>query len=195
MEFIAHRINTIEDLKQVPTEYGVEIDLRDFGERLVLQHDPFKDGQEFEEYLKCYKHGTMILNIKSERIEFMALELVKMYRIRKYFLLDSSFPMIYHLSKNGEKNIALRFSEYEGLDTILNMAGKVGWVWVDCFNDFPLTLEAYQKIKSHFKICLVSPELQNHSLELIKTFKSYLKDFKFEIDAVCTKRPELWKAI
>ena len=49
MEFIAHRINTIEELKQVPTEYGVELDLRDFGERLVLQHDPFKDGEDFEE--------------------------------------------------------------------------------------------------------------------------------------------------
>jgi len=27
------------------------------------------DGEGFAEYLKHYEHGTMILNIKSERIE------------------------------------------------------------------------------------------------------------------------------
>ena len=71
----------------------------------------------FEEYLKHYDHGTMILNIKSERIEFRVLELLKKYKVEKYFFLDSSFPMIYLLSEQGEKNIALRFSEFEGLDT------------------------------------------------------------------------------
>ena len=29
MEYIAHRINTIEELKQLPTEVGVELDIRD----------------------------------------------------------------------------------------------------------------------------------------------------------------------
>ena len=77
MEYIAHRINTIEELKQIPSEYGVELDLRDYGRRLILQHDPFKDGEDFEEYLKHYNHGTMILNIKSERIEFKVLDLIK----------------------------------------------------------------------------------------------------------------------
>ena len=69
MHFIVHRVNTIKDLLNTPVEYGVEVDLRDFGEKLVLQHDPFKDGESFEEYLKNYNHGTMILNIKSEGIE------------------------------------------------------------------------------------------------------------------------------
>lgn len=69
MEFITHRINIIDELKQVPFEYGVELDLRDYGDRLILQHDPFKDGEDFEEYLKHYNHRTMILNIKSERVE------------------------------------------------------------------------------------------------------------------------------
>lgn len=98
MKFIAHRINTVEELKKIPTEYGVELDLRDRGERLILQHDPFKDGEDFEEYLKHYHHGLMILeNIKSERIEHRVLELVHKYNVREYFLLDSSFPMIFLL--------------------------------------------------------------------------------------------------
>jgi len=36
MEFIAHQINTIEELKCVPKEYGIEVDLRDYGDRLIL---------------------------------------------------------------------------------------------------------------------------------------------------------------
>ena len=187
MEFIAHRINTIEELKQVPIEYGVELDLRDFGERLILQHDPFKDGEDFEEYLKHYEHGTMILNIKSERIEHKVLELIQKYGIKKYFFLDSSFPMIYLLSKSGESNIALRFSEFEGVDTILAMAGKVEWIWVDCFTKLPITAENYKLLKEHgFKFCLVSPELQGQS-EKLESYKQYLESENIIFDAICTK--------
>ena len=39
MIFIAHRINTIRQLKDIPKECGVEVDLRDFGDRLILQHE------------------------------------------------------------------------------------------------------------------------------------------------------------
>ena len=94
MHFIAHRVNTIKDLLNTPVEYGVEVDLRDFGKKLILQHDPFKDGESFEEYLKNYNHGTMILNIKSEGIETKVLKLLRQYNVKSYFFLDCSFPMI-----------------------------------------------------------------------------------------------------
>jgi hypothetical protein len=187
MEYIAHRINTIEELKQVPEEYGVELDLRDYGDKLVLQHDPFKSGEDFEEYLKHYNHGTMILNVKSERIEHKVLELIEKYGIKKYFFLDSSFPMIYLLSKSGEKNIALRFSEFEGIDTILSMSGKVEWVWVDCFTMLPITVENYKLLKEHgFKFCLVSPELQGQN-EKLDEYQNYLEQNEIIFDAICTK--------
>ena len=185
MEYIAHRVNTIKELKQTPTEYGVELDLRDFENKLILQHDPFKDGEEFEEYLKYYKHGTMILNIKSERIEFRVLELIKKYNINKYFFLDSSFPMIYQLVKQGENNIALRYSEFEGIDTLKNMIGSVKWVWVDCFTKFPLDINSYKILKESFKLCLVSPELQGHSESMLAQFYAKTKEITF--DAICTK--------
>lgn len=187
MEYIAHRINTIEELKKIPKEYGVELDLRDFADRLILQHDPFKDGEDFEEYLKNYNHGTMILNIKSERIEHKVLELIQKYNIKKYFFLDSSFPMIYLLSKSGEKNIALRFSEFEGIDTILNMVGKVEWIWVDCFSKLPITTKNYNLLKNNgFKFCLVSPELQGQN-EKLEFYKQYLQNEGIVFDAICTK--------
>jgi hypothetical protein len=195
MEYIAHRINTIEELKQIPKEYGVELDLRDFAEKLILQHDPFTDGEDFEEYLKHYNHGTMILNIKSERIEHKVLELLKKYNIKKYFFLDSSFPMIYLLSKDGEKNIALRFSEFEGTDTIVNMKNKVKWIWVDCFSKLPITKENYEFLKENgYKFCLVSPELQGQEEKLVE-YKKYLEDEEIIFDALCTKvyNIEKWK--
>lgn len=187
MEYIAHRINTVKELKELPVEYGVELDLRDFGERLILQHDPFMDGEDFEEYLKYYKHGTMILNVKSERIEYKVLELIKKYNIEEYFFLDSSFPMIHLLSENGEKNMAIRFSEFEGIDTIINMTNKVKWVWIDCFSKLPITKESYKVLKNYgFKLCLVSPELQLQEKKL-EIYKKYLYDNQIFVDAICTK--------
>lgn len=188
MEFIAHRINSIEELKTLNEEFGVELDLRDGNDgQIYISHDPFQSGDSFEAYLKEYHHGTMILNIKSERIEHKVIDLLCKYKINKYFFLDSSFPMIKLLSDNGEKNIALRFSEFEGLDTIKNMQGKVNWIWVDCFTIMPLTEEiALELKKMGFKICIVSPELQGQP-EKIDIYKTQLKQQNIEIDAVCTK--------
>ena len=194
MEFIAHRINNIDELKELSLEYGVELDLRDdLNGNLYMQHDPFIEGVNFEEYIKEYKHGTMILNIKSERIEHKVLELISKYNITKYFFLDSSFPMIKLLSDMGERNIAIRFSEFEGMDTLRKMAGKVDWVWVDCFTELPLNDDTYNEIKSlGYKICIVSPDLQGQP-EKIKEYKKQIS--KYEIDAICTKKYniEKWK--
>lgn len=188
MEYIAHRINTIKELKELDSRYGVELDLRDnLNGRIYISHNPFEEGEDFEEYLKAFNHGTMILNIKSERIELKVLELLKTYDINKYFFLDSSFPMIKLLSDMGEYNIALRYSELEGLDTIRNMAGKAKWVWVDCFTYLPITYEIYKELKElGYQICIVSPELEGKP-EKLKEYKEQLNRDGIEMDAVCTK--------
>ena len=64
----------------------------------------------------------------------------------------------------------------------------VRWVWIDCFNHFPLTEKIYHKIKAcGLKICLVSPELHGHNVIRIEEFKKIIKDNRFIIDAICTK--------
>lgn len=187
MDIIAHRINTIKELKAVPEEFGVEIDLRGNGNNLILQHEPFKDGEHFEEFISYYKHKSIILNIKSERIEYNVLDILKKYNIKNYFFLDSSFPMIYQLSKNGEKNIAVRFSEFEGIDTILALKGMVKWIWVDCFTKLPINRKNFEIMKeADYKICIVSPDLYGRDEE-IKQYSLYLKKNGIDIDAVCTK--------
>ena len=188
MEFIAHRINTVAALETLPKEYGVEIDLRDaLDGRVYIAHDPFASGEDFEAYLKQYEHGTMILNIKSERIEFKVLELLEKYGIENYFFLDSSFPMIHAFVKSGERKVALRFSEFEGIDTLKNMQGQVEWVWVDCFTKLPIDHELFLQLKKmDYKLCLVSPELQGRD-EDIENYKTYLASQEIIFDAICTK--------
>ena len=51
MNFIAHRINTIEELKRIDKKYGVEMDIRDYGNDLILSHDPFKEIQYYRLFL------------------------------------------------------------------------------------------------------------------------------------------------
>lgn len=188
MEYIAHRINTVEDLEKVPCHYGVELDIRDtLAGNISLQHEPFTPGEDFETFLQKYQHGTMIINVKSERVELRALELLQRYGIKTYFFLDSSFPMINLLVHQGEDRVALRYSEYEGMDTLLRLAGKIKWVWVDCFTKMPLTREDYLKIKDcGYKICIVSPDLTGREHE-IEMYGEILHQEQIEPDAVCTK--------
>lgn len=188
MEFIAHRINTIEELISVPYECGVELDLRDdLNNKIYISHNPFENGEYFEDYLKRYKNGTMILNVKSERIELPILKLLEKNNIDDYFFLDSSFPMIYQLNQCGNTNIALRYSEYEGMDTIRNMRGKAKWIWVDCFTKNPLTRVVYDEMKElGYKICFVSPELQGREEDLL-AYKHELTNSGIELDAICSK--------
>ncbi len=187
MQFIAHRINTVQGLAGIPVEYGVELDLRDFGNDLVLEHDPFKGGELFENYLKRYHNNTMIVNVKSERVELRALELLKKYNITNFFFLDSSFPMIITLSRQDETRSAIRFSEFEGLDTVLAVKDRVQWIWVDCFSILPLDRAVYQKLRATgLKLCLVSPELQGRADD-IAVYAEQMRKEGIEFDAICTK--------
>lgn len=195
MEFISHRINTIEALKNTPFEFGVELDLRDFGNEIILSHDPYVMGERFEDYLKIYKHGTLILNVKSERIEHQVLQMIQNAGVKDYFFLDSSFPMIYLLSQLGEENTAIRLSEFEGMDTLRHMKGKAKWVWVDCFTRFILTRDIMNELHElGYKICLVSPELQGRP-EDIERHAEVICEIGILPDAICTKEYQIekWK--
>ncbi len=197
MLYISHRINTVGELSALNSD-GVELDLRDDTDgKIYIEHEPFKRGEYFEDYLKCFHGGFMILNIKSERIEERVLELVKKYGVSDYFFLDSSFPMIYLLSEKGIHDIALRYSEFEGKDTIKAMAGRCRWIWVDCFSRLPITHADHLEFKDMgYKICIVSPELQGQP-EKIAEYGEYLVRENITPDAVCTKQYNIpaWKKI
>ena len=129
----------------------------------------------------------MIINVKSERIEHKIIELLNKYNISDYFFLDSSIPMIYLISEEGNNNFAVRFSEIEPVELSLAMKNRVKWVWVDCFSKLPINKEIYKTLKeNNFKLCLVSPELQGRESD-IEAYKKYLTDNNILFDAICTK--------
>ena len=191
---IHHRINTLEQLSTLKITDAIEFDVRDFGTQLVVQHDPFLGGLDFEEFIrKAGNKRFFIVNIKSEGIEFRVLSILATYQITSFFLLDCSFPMIVKLSASGEKRLAIRFSEVEDLETVLKSKDRVQWVWTDCFSRFPLTKEAEARIHEvGLKICIVSPELQGQ-VEKIEAYKNYMIQNNIVVDAICCKTPNSLK--
>lgn len=196
MRIIAHRRNAIAELEATPTQYGVEVDIRSHGERLIIHHDPFREGEDFERWMQSFRHGTLILNVKEEGLEARLLEIMKRSAVEDFFFLDQSFPFLVKWARNGERRCAVRVSEFESVDTALTLAGKVDWVWVDCFTRFPLTTESAGRLQqAGFKLCLVSPELQGRPPETeIPRLRATLASLRIAAEAVCTKRPDLWLA-
>ena len=195
MKLISHRRNTIAELRATDHKYGVEVDIRSEEQKLIMHHDPFVAGESFDEWIDAYQHGTLILNVKEEGLEARLIALMASKGIDDYFFLDQSFPFLVKWSKAGEHRCAVRVSEFESIETALTLAGKVDWVWVDCFTRFPLSHEDGQRLKkAGFKLCLVSPELQGRDAETeIPLLIRLLGDRGIQADAVCTKRPDLWE--
>jgi len=196
MKLISHRRNTVLELLATDSKYGIEVDIRSEGDRLIIHHDPFVAGESFDDWIDAYRHGTLILNVKEEGLEARLIALMQSKGIADYFFLDQSFPFLVKWSKAGEHRCAVRVSEFESIETALTLAGKVDWVWVDCFTRFPLSEHDARRLEdAGFKLCLVSPELQGRDANVeIPQLASLLKERNIVADAVCTKRPNLWEA-
>ena len=113
----------IEHLNRVPHNRGVEVDIRDYDGALRLCHDPFTRGEEFEEYLKHYNHSMIILNVKCDGLEDYVLSLMRKYDIRDYFFLDVTNPSLVRLAMRGIRDVAVRYSEFEPIESALALAG------------------------------------------------------------------------
>ena len=191
MIIIDHRRNLPIELSNTPIKYGIEMDIRSWGNKLIVTHDPFTDGVDFKDWILNYNHRLLIVNVKEEGLESKIEEILFHYGIENYFFLDQSFPFLIKSANKGQKRCAIRVSEFESIETALTLANKVNWIWVDCFTKNPLNKEQYQILKNAgFKLCFVSPELQGRELncEFIQEI------FNLGIpDAVCTKKPDIWE--
>jgi hypothetical protein len=193
MDIIAHRINLISELLELPVKYGCEIDIRSRNSKLILNHEPYVSGDSLVDYLDNYKHGLLVLNIKEAGIENDVLQLVRERNISSFFLLDVEFPYLYRASRLGERAIAVRFSEDEPIELVYNYNKLVDWVWVDTNTKLPIDSNN-TTILSSMQTCLVCPERWGRANDIIP-YRQSMKSLGFNPNAVMTnlKYTHLWE--
>lgn len=175
----------------------MEVDIRDYNNNLILNHDPFKTGENFLNYLKHFKHKFIIINIKSEGIESRVYKILNQRKIFNFFLLDVSIPFIVKLHKKLDKKIAIRVSDVEDIKTAKNFKNMLDWAWLDFFKIKKLRLNYLKNLKKlSYKTCYVSHELQERKAN--KEELNYLKKINnknLNLDMIIVKKKNLnkWK--
>lgn len=156
MKYVAHRINTLAGLASLSRDIGAEIDIRADGSRLYLNHDPFAPGESLVDFLDQYRHGLLVLNMKEAGLESETLRLVRERSIPEYFLLDVELPFLSRAKRQGERAVAVRFSEDEPIELAERFRKSVDWIWVDTISALPMTLADLPTLND-FRSCLVCP--------------------------------------
>ena len=193
MMIIQHRVNSSEQLKSTPTNFGVEIDLRSHDGELILAHEPFTSGEKFTDWLQVYGHELLILNVKEEGLEENILNCLESHQVKSYFFLDQPIPTAIRSIKN-RYSVALRVSEFEGLSWLDKLTPK--WVWLDSFSAGWTDIASILKEMGErsISVCLVSPELQGRTEESeISKLRRVFDEKSIYPQAVCTKEPKYWK--
>lgn len=184
MEIIIHRVNKLSLLKKIPFNFGLEVDLRTYKSEIILNHEPFKNGLKFSDFLENYNHQTLILNIKESGIEDLVLEQIRKFKIKKYFFLDLEFPYIYKCKIKHFKNIAIRYSELEPIENAKILKNNFKWIWIDTFTKLPVNKKNINFFKN-YKTCIVCPERWGRENDIIK-YINILKKISFKPSAVMT---------
>lgn len=197
MKVISHRVNSANGLREVPTENGVEIDVRSDLSGLYLSHDPFVSGETLASWLQAYRHSLLVLNVKEEGLEDECRKLLREHGITEYFFLDQSLPFLVKSGLSGHRDGACRISDFESIETVRLLSGVCDWVWIDAFEpSFERLSHLEEFAHLGMKTCLVSPELHGPARE--SEAKRLLEKVRLEglrVDAVCTKYPLLWGAL
>lgn len=182
MEVLKHRANDIDFTKQ---DFGLEIDVRDFNDNLVISHDhPTEKSILLSDYLTNVKEDTLLaINVKSTEIEKELKNILNEFNIERYFTFDWPIPALIK-AQNNDLTCAFRLSEFEK-----DIFSSCEWVWIDCFNSIWYDEKVLFSLKEKFKIAIVSPELHNRKSEMEKV-KEILS--KVEVNAICTDEPEFW---
>lgn len=180
---IWHRVNTIERLKDIDINDGVEIDVRSNKGIPYLSHFIDEDGVDFEEWLKHYNlKGTLVINVKEEGLEMIILKLLVKYNITNYMFLDEPFWYLLNSSRKlNNKNFAIRVSKFESVETALKSRELSDWVWYDYFDNYINTNDIKKLIEAGFKVIMPAPELVNSTVD----YYNELVKHNLNIHAIC----------
>ncbi len=143
--------------------FGLETDLRDRLEEIVISHDP-ADSHSPTTDLSQFRgfNAPLALNIKSDGLASKLSSLLSnLGDESEVFFFDMSMPETIQYKSHGLP-VADRLSEYESAT-----GATPDWIWLDCFksdwylDDQGAVLSAYPDSK----ICIVSPELHKRNHE------------------------------
>ncbi|WP_307993365.1 hypothetical protein [uncultured Clostridium sp.] len=200
MKILAHRgywNTTIKDnsyealIKALDNGFGFESDIREYCGKLVISHDIANEESYlaeniFEKLSEYDDKYCFAINIKSDGLKSLLLDLLKKYNIENYFTFDMSVPQMIEYYEKGLKYFT-RQSEYE---KELVLYEKADGVWVDAFIEESWITEELLNthLKNGKKVCIVSPDLHKREyLDFWNKLKSYNIDFNDII--LCTDFP------
>ena len=174
MQIISHRgfwksqleKNTLISTKRsIDAGYGVEIDIRDAKNELIVSHDvPAHDSIKFSKHLELDAAKTAIwaVNIKADGIGNMLAEELGKKSIVNYFAFDMSIPEMYVYSLKKIKF----FTSVSDLCKTPVLLDEASGVWLDSFNGLWYDKNLITKyLLLGKKVCVVSEELHGRSYE------------------------------
>ena len=149
--------------------FGVETDVRDQVQQLVIAHDvpagpclPLR--RLFQRYIEIGSSAPLALNIKSDGLAPQIAECIEEFNIQNYFVFDMSVPDCLTYLIQGVPFYS-RQSEYEQ-DVVLS--DKCCGVWLDAFHDDWFDIDTIERHHKQGKtVCVVSPELHGRPPERV----------------------------
>jgi hypothetical protein len=94
------------------------------------------------------------------------------------------FPYLYRASRQGERHIAVRYSEDEPIELAERYRDRVGWVWIDTNTRLPLDADVIERLQG-LRTCLVCPERWGRPQD-IPLYRRQMANLGFTPDAVMT---------
>jgi hypothetical protein len=129
----------------------------------------------------------LALNIKSDGLQKMLLEMLRAWDVQNYFVFDMSVPDALGYLKSGAK-VFTRQSEYEPQPSFYSEAEGV---WMDGFHgEWFTSTDIMNHLEAGKKVCLVSPDLHHRPYH---EFWAEIAAWPLPSDAevsLCTDDPE-----
>jgi hypothetical protein len=155
--------------------WGIETDIRDYKQQLVIAHDMATNADyTFEYLLQQYNNTnckqTLALNIKADGLSNVILEAMRRHSINNYFVFDMSIAETVRYLKL-DMPVYISYSEWNAPNDMLY--AKCKGIWLDIFNSVWFSKNFVDlHLKNGKNIAFVSPELHGRNeMELWKFIK------------------------
>ena len=186
--------NTMACLKKaLQFNFGIETDLRDYQEELVISHNIAEaSSPKLEDFFQYYASLgidlPLALNVKADGMQWKLKELLGKYQISNYFLFDMSVP---EMVVNQKEHLKF-FTRHSDIESECVLYEKADGVWLDSFykENWPTEEVVRRHLSDNKKISVISPEI--HGFPYLPLWEM-LKKNRFHEDMrtmLCTDLPE-----